>query len=353
MENIWQDCLSKSNASPLFSSWIWITSWWEIWQPRLSLELLLLGVYEGKKLIGIVPCYTYTLKGILGLNKKRCEFIGDYTASNDSIRSEYLDFILPKARYEQIIPVIFEYFNTSDIDEVILKDIDSTSDSSKYFSSKYPNSLINKDSGVKIKSKQSFEDYLKDLGKNTRLKLYNRRKLLGDNNLSRVVNPRHIEDFFETLNTMHIARWGKACFATHSLNFHYKVAHYFMERGQLQCLKLINQNIVQAVCYDIEVEGVRYNIQLGFRGQNTAKISIGTLMLGFAIEQAHMTDNMLYYDLLAGNGKNTFYKKKLNGALIHFLTYQIPLTFKARIFFLLKRTKQYLKNLLVWKNKYT
>jgi hypothetical protein len=353
MESIWQDCLEKSSANPLFLSWIWISSWWSIWQPRLNLVLLLLGVYEDKKIIGIVPCYTYKQKGVVGLNKIRCEFIGDYSASNDSIRSEYFDFILPKARYKEIIPKIFEYFIGNSIDEVILKDRDSTSDTSNYLSSKFPNSLIFKDKGIKIASKQSFEDYLQQLGKNTRLKLYNRRKLLDNNKLSFVDKPIDIEHFFETLNTMHLERWGKVCFSVHSLCFHYKVAHYFMERGQLQCLKLVNENTIQAVCYDIEIEGVRYNIQLGHYGQNNAKISMGTLMLGFAIEQAHVSDITLHYDLLAGNGKNTFYKKKLNGAQTCFLTYQIPLTLKAKIFFSLKRIKQYLKYLLGLNNKYT
>jgi hypothetical protein len=76
---------------------------------------------------------------------------------------------------------------------------------------------------------------------------------------------------------------------------------------------------------------------------------MGTLMLGFAIEQAHVSDTTLHYDLLAGNGKNTFYKKKLNGAQTYFLTYQIPLTLKGRIFFLLKRIKQFFKYLLALK----
>ncbi|MFT5296791.1 MAG: hypothetical protein ACI9YH_002811 [Colwellia sp.] len=351
MEGTWQECLAQSGANPLFLSWIWVSSWWGVWKTRLNLVLLLLGVYEDKKLIGIVPCYTYNHTGVLGINKIRCEFIGDYTASNDSIRSEYFDFILPKARYKEIIPKIFEYFILNSVDEVILKDLDSTSDTSNHLLNKYPNSLIFKEKGIKIASKQSFEDYLQQLGKNTRLKLYNRRKLMENSNLSFVDKVIDIEHFFETLNTMHLSRWGKVCFSVHSLSFHFKVAHYFMERGQLQCLKLVNENTIQAVCYDIEIKGVMYNIQLGFYDQKNTKISMGTLMLGFAIEQAHLSDTTLHYDLLAGNGKNTFYKKKLNGIQTSFVTYQIPLTLKAKIFFSLKRIKQYLKYLLGLNNK--
>ena len=347
MEGAWQDCIAKSSANPLFSSWIWLSSWWQIWQPRLNLSLLLLGVYEDNKLIGLVPCYTYIQNTALGLRVKRCEFIGDHTASNDSIRSEYLNFILPDTRYNELIPVIFEYFIDCDIDEVILKDLDMTSVTSSHFSTMYPNSLINKDCGIKITTKQPFESYLQQLGKNTRLKLFNRRKLLPKHNVSIIQTPSEIKHFFDRLNTMHLARWGRVCFSEHSLHFHHKIAHYFIKHQQLQCLQLLNEDGIQAVCYDIVVEGVRYNIQLGFHEYNSAKISMGTLMLGFAIEQAHVADKVLSYDLLAGKGKNSFYKKKLNGDAIYFSSYQIPLTLRAKALFLLKIAKRKLKNIIV------
>jgi len=344
MEDTWQECLSKSSANSLFSSWIWITSWWKTWQERLNLNLLIFGVYNNRNLIGIVPCYTYLKNTARGSRIKYCEFLGDYTASDDSIRSEYLDFIFPKGQYEEIIPLILEHLKRYDIDELILKDMKANSATGEYFSKNYPKCIVGVDHGIKINCHQGFHPYLSSLGKNTRLKLYNRRKLLKSIRLYESENESDISAFFNNLNLMHIERWQQPCFSEHSLKFHSRVANYFLNHGQLKCLTLKDNSGVKAVCYDITINATRFNIQLGFHSHPTSKVSIGTLMLGYAIEKAHNNKTIEYYDLLAGKGKNTFYKKNLNGQLTSFITCKIPFTWQSKLLFELRRGRTLLKH---------
>ncbi|MGK0235175.1 MAG: hypothetical protein ACI9EK_001707 [Psychroserpens sp.] len=344
MESTWQECLSKSSANSLFSSWIWLTSWWKTWQERLNLNLLILGVYKNRNLIGIVPCYTYLKNTPWGSRIKYCEFLGDYTQSDDSIRSEYLDFIFPQGQYKEIIPLVLEHLKKYDIDELILKDIKANSTTGEYCSTNLPECIVSVDHGIKINCQQGFHPYLSSLGKNTRLKIYNRRKFLKNIDLLEVKKESDIVEFFDNLNLMHIERWQQPCFSKHSLQFHSLVANYFLSHNQLKCLTLTDECGVKAVCYDIIINATRYNIQLGFHSYPTSKVSIGTLMLGYAIEEAHSNKTIEYYDLLAGKGKNTFYKKNLNGQPTSFITCKIPLTWQSKLLFVLRRGRTLLKH---------
>lgn len=349
MEDEWAQCLEGSDANPLFSSWIWQKSWWDIWQPRLSLDLLLLGIYQGNTLIGIAPCYTYDVKRLGFVTTKRCEFIGNFSHNDDSIRSEYLNFILPKGRYDELLPVILKYIQTQQVDEVVLTDMDSRSSTVDYLTKNYPSCEKTQEAGVCINTNKQFITYLSSLGKNTRLKLFNRRKLLNNPKLITITQSDEIRLFFEDLNKMHLSRWGKVCFSSHSEKFHQIISEYFLKQECLELLVLLEDNTPLAVCYDIKVENTQYNIQLGFTEYPNNKVSLGTLMLGYSIEKAHEAPQIENYDLLAGNGKNTFYKQHFQGESHVFITLSIPLTFKVECLYFLKATYRKLKALLIKK----
>ncbi len=74
--------------------------------------------------------------------------------------------------------------------------------------------------------KGQFQDYTKNLGKNTRLKLLNRRKNLqqiGEVTYKRML-AGNIDEQFALLNQLHKKRWGKAIFANKRLEFNKTVA---------------------------------------------------------------------------------------------------------------------------------
>lgn len=47
-------------------------------------------------------------------------------------------------------------------------------------------------------------------------------------------------------------------------------------------------------------------------------------MLGFAIEETHQQTSIEFYDLLAGSGKNSFYKQQFKGIEQNFISFKIP-----------------------------
>ena len=78
-----------------------------------------------------------------------------------------------------------------------------------------------------------------------------------------------------------------------------------------------------SVLYDLVVRGCRYNLQAGYEEDFDAKVSLGYLHLGLAIEAAFKHGSTSAYDLLAGNGKKQFYKSHFHGESVHFSTFQV------------------------------
>jgi hypothetical protein len=354
MEKQWNKCLQDSGSNPLFLDWFWQLTWWKIWQGRLNLSLLLLGVFEDNKLIGIAPMYSYSYKRFRLFSVKTCEIIGDHTRSNDSIRSEYLNFIFPKKRYAEILPYLFEFLKNEGVEEVCLKDVPESSETIKYLINKF--SLFQKkiDTGIKLAVQGDFSQYVLSLGKSTRLKLFNRRKLLSSSEVKSCKSEFDLIYFFDALNALHISRWGQKCFSDHSLDFHKKVALYYLNKGELSATLLRVDAKVVAVSYDISREKTRYNIQLGFDEFINNKVSFGTLMLGYSIEEAFNNSCLNHYDFLAGCGKNTFYKEKFKGNRESFFTMTIPLTIKSKVLFILisnlKKAKKSILLRSTWQN---
>lgn len=78
------------------------------------------------------------------------------------------------------------------------------------------------DNGYAVSTSGSFDNYISSLGANSRLRLYNRRRILETIGSVREDNywPSNVNAFFEHLNHFHLARWKKKCVTPSSLEFH-------------------------------------------------------------------------------------------------------------------------------------
>nr|WP_284709278.1 GNAT family N-acetyltransferase [Marinobacter sediminum] len=181
-----------------------------------------------------------------------------------------------------------------------------------------------RDFGVRVPTEGSFREWLGKLGANTRLKLYNRREYIkqkrGDLVLTRVTEEQ-VAVFFEHLNEFHRHRWGKNCFDDNAVAFHKKVIAR-LESHQLALTTLELNGKTVSVLYDILAGSSRYNLQAGFQEDFDRKVALGTLHLGYAIEECFSAESVCYYDLLAGYGKNSFYKSRFQGETVQFVTVQ-------------------------------
>jgi hypothetical protein len=165
-----------------------------------------------------------------------------------------------------------------------------------------------------VDTEGSFSGYLETLGKNTRLKLFNRRKALtehGDVSLEYVDLSRW-DEIFQCLNEFHLVRYGKPAFSELNVAILRKVIDSLPGSAHFKCSSLLKvDNRPVSAMVNIFLNGKMYNIQLGFLEGLDKRISLGTLHLGYTIEMAFESQEIRSFDLLAGEGKSSNYKSHL------------------------------------------
>lgn len=332
MADEWQTCLDGSEANPLFMSWPWLFSWWETWSQVLGMELILFGAFdENDKLIGIGPFCRRVLVTSAGVRVARLYLLGSAWRLASTIRTEYCGLIVHHARENEVRALLVEALDQSFWDELICTDVpenqlaafsnDLLDDSRGY-------RLISRteDVGIRIKATGTFDEWLDGLGRNTRLKAFNRRTYLRkQGELEFVEHDKECHgDFFDLLNGFHLRRWGKPAFNREALRFHRLLLSRLDLCDAQPALTLLQyRGRCVSVLYDITVGGCRYNLQAGYEENFDSKVSLGYLHLGFAIEAAFHEHATTAYDLLAGTGKKQFYKSHFNGEPVRFSTFQV------------------------------
>jgi len=318
LKNQWQELLTRSNADALFMSWHWMYSWWEVYGNLSDDELLLLGVYDDDDvLVCIAPFYISTKKIKNLIPIKILQFIGTRVYGSSGFRTEYLQFIVDKSASTSAIQKILSHLsNSKKFNELWLNDL--VVDSPTYQELKNQNSdnryykrLQSTGYSYGINVNVDIDDYVSSLGKNTRLKTFNRRKVLeklGDVNIETIDNKSY-ELCLNTLSEFHKFRWDEYI--------------SYEKNSQFICKLIENSNInisgvlvkldseIIGCTFDILCKERSYNIQSGYKENVDKKIAMGSLTIGYAIEQYCLLNTCHYYDFLAGEGKKSNYKERI------------------------------------------
>ena len=326
----WNTLLKRSSSDPLFLSWEWMHTWWNAFaDPDMQLYLLTATNQEGD-LIGIAPLYSTKAKTKKFIVTRRLEFIGNRWRGQATMRTELLEFIAEKPKSKEITKAFFNYLsNDSHWDELILSDLRKDSDTYRYLNQYqllprcYHRNAEEYDSFY-IETSSDFNDYIHQLGKNTRLRLFNRRKLLIQLGNTQFITPNKddIENLFQLLNNLHAKRWGSPVFQDKRLEFNVALAKLMDQRDALHFSTVTIDNEPVSIQYNYVVNNHKYNIQAGFEEGFHKKIALGYLHFGYEIENACNSD-ITTYDLLAGEGKNTSYKKHLTKSSVRIINLQI------------------------------
>jgi len=245
-----------------------------------------------------------------------------------SIRSEYFQF---GGDHSHNANICMDYFNdalTAKWDRLIFPDVlvDSADYKNIVAAARLQKLSVVKGTnehtyGVNVKS-SDFQSYVKELGKNTRLKLFNSRKRLEQYGEVKVENiwPDR-ERFFNLLNTFHSSRWGKPCYRGRNEVFINTLLDELPGIGaKIDFSVMTIDDVPVSVAFDIFLNGRIYNLQSGYTEDFAKGIALGTLHLGYQIEAAFDNNDVEYYDLMAGRGKNSNYKKSLSNGHAEFVT---------------------------------
>lgn len=352
--NQWNTLLDESNSDPLFLSWEWQHTWWKVFSDPKTMHLkLYVALDETDTLVGIAPLYLSTVKIKKLIPVRRLQFIGGCWRGMTTMRTELLSFITKKSISENIVKAFYQYINLQSCwDEFVLADTPVKSDTFQVLKHQKPLArsyyrIADKIDGYYLAINNSFDEYLKTLGKNTRLKLFNRRKILEECGLIKfeISCPDAIDEKFDLLNRLHAERWGGPVFTGNRLKFNKTVAHLMADNNNLIFSTLyVNGNPV-SIQYNYIKNHHEYNIQAGFTESFHKKLALGYLHFGYAIEAAYK-NNISVYDFLVGEGKNSQYKAHLTASSYELIDLQVVRKRTAKLLY-------YLYNIYIKIIKYT
>ena len=315
----WNALLAHSGADPLFLSWDWLYNWWEIHggQPGDKLFILIAESTQGE-LAGIAPLYLQTRYMFnKKLSSRRVQFLGSTSRVFDGFRSENMQFIVKQGYEKTVAPMLLDYvFQHSGVDDYYFADTVMGSSTHVAIQEKTTQygllpRIQSMNPTYEVDCRQDFSTYVAALGKNTRLKAFNRRKVLQQHGKIEVLNitERQIEDIFKPFTRFYRQRWEADYSPDNQLTFLQRISkHDNIQAGGL--LLVVNGETI-ACTIDVICGNKAYNLQMGFVDEYDRKISLGTLMLGYAVEHYCLHPQVESYDLLAGSGKNSNYKTRL------------------------------------------
>ncbi|MEQ9546540.1 MAG: GNAT family N-acetyltransferase [Marinobacter sp.] len=296
----------------LFQTKAWQSAWWETWGQQKSFRLIrkwdgeVSGLYESR----------YRLKGLLPV--RSLQFVGTSHRELRTPRTEYNTFCNGAHNGASLVAAMEQVLERHPWTEIVFNDllggsIEVSALVTIAATHRWAFRIIASDDGYAVATTEDFRDYLAALGANSRRRLYNRRRFLESLGTVHLENlwPNSPELFFETLNRFHRARWDKDCVTDKSLEFHMKfLSRVEEEKGKPLLSVLRCNNKIVSVLYNVWYGGVVYNIQAGFEENFDKRLSLGSLHLGYAIEEAFNCPVTQKFDFLAGEGKNENYKSR-------------------------------------------
>lgn len=309
----------SSSSTSFFRTLAWVSAWLETWGQSKSIKLHYLK--GGKNPLEVLYCLKHKIKGLIPVKSL---LVAGYGFSS---------FNPPRAEYNSIDNLIALYGSTDSFaqaikkiswNQFVLTDCKSADHSDLYIASLAAALgcrplLIKSETAYSVKA-ADFTSYKSQLSASTRAIYFNRRsKLIEQGNVD-FIEAMDPDSFFESLNHFHVLRWGQPCYSSDSIQF-FKlfISRLPLEGGRaiMQYMR-INGEVVSAL-FDIEWNGVRTNLQSGFYERRFGRLAIGSIHIGYAIEQA--INQGLTYDLLAGRGKHSDYKRKVATDSTQMLTY--------------------------------
>jgi hypothetical protein len=308
-QTLTQACAQYTNS--VFRTEAWVQAWIDTWGKDSRIQLIDLGGRANP--LEYVYITQHWLKKIIPV-KTLC-LAGTGCASVSTPRAEYNDFSA-LINLAGSVKEFYSAINGLAWQQFYLPDILLHSEAEQNIHGLVQQSALmlhkqNTEPAYAVQA-QSFDDYLAQLGSNTRLAYFNRRKNLAQQ------GEVHFQSYdietadqaFALLNHFHCQRWGRPCYSLDSQQF----MKFFCERLVAQGGNFMLQSMhvngeAVSIIFDVTWQSTRYNFQSGYEENKYPKIALGALHMGYGIEQA--IANQQVYDFMAGTGKNSDYKKRI------------------------------------------
>ncbi len=291
LEGAWRDILPASGPKAVFYSPLWLKTWWEEFAD--GRELVLLGVRDGQRLVGVAP---------LMREGERLTLAGDTNVC------DYMDVVASEGAEEGVLDAVLHAVSEEPWTELVLWAVPERSPTLTILPRLaaglgYAVAVEQEDVCPRVALPATFDAYMEGLDRRDRHEL--RRKLRrlyrsGDvlfhaSRLAPEVES-HLEDFLWQHGA---SRHEKAVFMTERMaRFFRRMALTLAEHNlvRLYCLEVNGVRTASVLCFDAGDELLLYNS--GYH-PDYASLGVGLLSKALALEQA-IEEGKRWLDFLRG-----------------------------------------------------
>lgn len=321
----WQDLLRRSDADPLFMSWDWQWLWWKHHRAPLQAQLRLFAVRSDTGLlIALIPLYEHRAR-LRGLPIRRLELIGHAWRDERAFYSEYLDFVIDRSVVDSVLPELCNHVCALRWDEFVVVGALADSHVAKGVARwlRSFTSIREGDASVahRVSLEAGFDAFVRGLPQSVRRRLLNHRARLVQPEFLRA-DEADIGPLLDTLSSYKRSRWGARYADAPAIRaFEVDLARQLHASGHLELTRLTSGGKVLAVMFNARIGATEYYLQSAFDPERSRGLSLGYLHFGYAIEAA-VRGSVTQFDLLAGEGLSTDYKRELGSRAVSLSSYQ-------------------------------
>ncbi len=323
LQNDWDALYDQCDRNCIFSSWDWVFTWWEVFKDQFDRELFIITLYQDNKLVGLAPfqiCTPPSPKSFI--QGKTLQFIGNGEAFDDSIVSEFQDFIVLPEFESKMIQTVSDYlvehsnkWNFADFefllkDALILQCFDGSSSHTKSVD------RYKMEYGVRfsIPKMESFEQYKEQMGSRWKKMLTKKgNKLARDGEVTTVATEtlESINPALDQIAEMNCTRWRErtgACIfdSKRFVEFHQKIMTRLIPKNKAAIKTLHLDGEAMASYYTFSDKGRIHYYQSGFHRKYGNKYSPLFLLVCNEIGEAIKNNQM--FDFMFADDENSYKK---------------------------------------------
>jgi len=300
---LWNKLLEKSSAKSVFLTWEWIDTWWQTYHASFNLSVLI--ALEDGAVCGIAPLI------VRKEPNPRLEFFGQNKAYG-----EYLDFIVPGGREEQVTPLlcnkIAELHRQGEWNCMSLAVVLENSPNFSLIADSFRENGLEIHKSAKrscpyLEFPENWDQYLALKSEKLRKQIeYNERRLTrhGEFRVEYPNNIDEVDEFYDDFVGLHNQRWDKPMDDVF-FSFHRHIAHRFFPLNRLLLARLrVGQTIVAAK-FDFVFDNKIWGYQGGWL-KEFGKLEVGSILL-CEIFKYCLQQEIREYDFLEGD---SWYKRR-------------------------------------------
>ncbi len=320
----WKALLAQSSMNEPTLSPAWLLNWWRVFGPLDGRQLRALVIYEGERLVGLVPLLARRHFYRRGIPFRRLEFIGSGESEFDEVCSDYLNVVSERGLEAQVADAFLSALASDllgDWDELVLSWMDGDQEMTKILSAKLAErgllvSSMSMGAAPHIPLPNTWDQYVQQLSSSNRYYLNRSVRDFekwagGTPTLRRVESAGELEHGKKILLALHAQRFADerpGAFQSPRFSaFHAALMPALLSEGALDLHFIEAHGEPVAALYNIVWNGKIYFYQSGRKLEVPKGVRPGIALHAYAIRRA-IGLGLREYDFLNGTSQ---YKTQL------------------------------------------